>query len=347
MTKRKQNNSLFVHLQSVLNAVLPLEYAIRAAFLANPRELGQLSDIGKKIRQCWIDQGWDEIEIDKEFIIDFSWDAIQLGYPLVRRHGRYYPRELYFRIQNGMNCIYEKFSSDVAASLIPATNYFRICDLLGGNDIFRLLNSTAQCLKESRNYDEKDAIDLEKFLLGVRLPIYIHPGCRFVAFDRTHSGRAGKFFAFALDLEVEFSPSSLKRQIREFIYQYAVGRNTVCGIENSNDSSDDLINEFLWDDLLGRIDKHSLTRLDGFISPLSGLYCWDLVLQYRVEGRRNAVDEAISETQRIYPRNVRAVTDDAIRKNYNTARTAIERVSFDVERKSKTKNGREVMLKHF
>ncbi|MCL4671252.1 hypothetical protein [Burkholderia pseudomallei] len=120
----------------------------------------------------------------------------------------------------------------------------------------------------------------------------------------------------------------LERQIREFLYQFAVRRESLRPSNVVDRISHELIDEFLRDELLGRINKHNVQRRDGFTSLLSGLYCWDVVQRYRQEGKKSAVDEAIVSTLEIYPKNAREVGEDAIRKNYNTARVAIDKVSF-------------------
>src|ERR1700757_3650126 len=70
---------------------------------------------------------------------------------------------------------------------------------------------------------------------------------------------------------------------------------------------------FLRDELLGSVDKHETKRLDGFISPLVGLHCWDLVQKLRRENAKSPVDSAMVATQAIYPKNIRAVGESAIR----------------------------------
>ncbi|GJG99147.1 hypothetical protein [Paraburkholderia terrae] len=330
MTKRTLDNTLYIHLKSVINQALPLEYAIRAARQAYPHEMAQLSKIDQKIRQYWIDLGASEAEIDAESLMDFAWDVIQVGFPLTHRHGRRYPdREFLDLIHRGLATVRGLFGAEVAQIRTPPTRYFRICDLLNGNDVLRLLNATARILEDSEDYKAADEIELEKFALGIREPIHIHPGMQYVVDDRHEDGRTVERFGIVLDTEMEFSMQDLERQIREFLYQFAARRESLRPPHVVDHISNELIDEFLRDELLGRINKHNVQRRDGFTSLLSGLYCWDLVQQYRQEGKKSAVDEAIVSTLAIYPKNAREVGEDAIRKNYNTARVAIDKVSFD------------------
>ncbi len=332
MTERKLDNTLYMQLMSVVNQALPLEYAIRAARQANPCELSQLSGISQRIKQYWIALGASEQEIESESLVDFSWDVIQVGFPLTRRHGRRYPdREFLDLIHRGLAGVRDMFGVEVARLSIPATGYFRICDLLHGNDVLGLLNVVARCLRDAKNYELADEIELSKFVLGVREPIHLRPGRDYVVCQRKEGERTVERFGIVLDTEMEFSMPDLKRQIREFLYQFAVRRESLRRSHIVDCTSHELIDEFLRDELFGRIDKFKVKRLDGFISPLSGLYCWDLVQRYRKEGIKAAVDEAVCDTLAIYPKSVRNVGDDAIRKNYNTVRTAINKVSFGAE----------------
>jgi len=329
MTEPKLDNTLYIHLRSVINQALPLEYAIRAARQANPRELAQLSEIDHRIRKYWITLGASEAEVDAESLMDFAWDVIQVGFPLTRRHGRRYSdHEFLDLINRGLANVRETFGAEVRQLSIPATRYFRICDLLNGNDVLGLLDATARCLGDSKDYEAADDIELKKFVLGIREPIHLHPGLQYVVTDRRDGERAIESFGIVLDTEMEFSMPELKRQIREFLYQFAVRRESLRPVHTVDRISHELIDEFLRDELLGRIDNHKVKRLDGFISPLTGLYCWDLVQRYRHEEKKSPVDAAIVDTQAIYPKNVREVSEDAIRKNYNTARLAINKVSF-------------------
>jgi len=327
MTKRTLENTLYIHFQSVINSALPLEYAIRAARQTNLRELKQLSEIEQGIRQYWIELGASNDEIEAEFLVDFAWDVIQVGFPLTRRHGRrYLDQEFLDLINCGLARVREVFGDKVNRLSIPATKYFRICDLLHGNDVLKLLNGVARCLIDARDYDVADDVELKKFMLGIREPIHLHPGLDYVVSERREGERTVERFGIVLDTELEFSMADLIRQVREFLYQFAIRRKSLRPSHLGDRISEELIGEFLRDAMLGQIDKHKVTRLDGFISPLSGLYCWDLVQQNRQGGIKSAVDDAIDETQAIYPKNIRQVGNDTIRKNYNTARVPINKV---------------------
>lgn len=328
MTRRKIDNALYGHLLKALNSALPLEYAIRAAHKTSSKELAQLSEMEKEIGQYWIALGADEVLIEEECLVDFAWDVIQVGLPLTRRHGRLYPRETIELINRGLARVGDVFGKEVGRLSIPATKFFRICDLLHGNDVRRLLDAVALALSEAKIYEAHNSIEFSKFVKGIREPIPLHPGLDYVATERYEGERAIERFGIVLDTEMEFSMSDLKRQIREFLYQFSVKRKRRWSEAFVDRTSQELSNEFLWDEWLGKTDKRKVNRLDGFIGPLSGLYCWDLVKKGRDEGKKSCVDDAIQETLAIYPAKVRKVGEDAIRKNYNSTRVAIDKVSF-------------------
>ncbi|QBY54467.1 hypothetical protein [Cupriavidus oxalaticus] len=326
MTQRKVDNSLYTHLKSVINQALPLEYAIRAARETNLHELEQLSEIDLRIRQHWIALGASEAEIDAESLMDVAWDMIQIGFPLMRRHGRLYPtREFDELIGRGMHDMQKIFRADARQFIIPASRYFRVCDLLRGNDILGLLKTVASCLRDARSIDAPSEIELERFVRGIREPIHLHPGIDYVLRARRKGERTVTCFGIDLDPEIEFSIPDLKRQIREFLYQYAAFRQS--GRPRDRNASE-LLNELLDDEMFGRAANHQVSRLDGYMSILSGLYCWDLVQRYRQEGRKSFLGDAIAHTQEIYPKSSREVDDQAIRKNYYTVREAIKKVPF-------------------
>ncbi|WP_153488693.1 hypothetical protein [Burkholderia cepacia] len=314
-----------------MNEVLPLEYAIRAAHQTYPEQMLALSTIDEQIRKFWVELGASEAEIDAELLMDFAWDTIQIGIPLSRRHGRDYSDDKFLdRMNHGLVSIRKQFRADVAQLSFPATQYFRICDLLNGNDVLTLLHGVAQGLEDADGYLATDEVDLKKFIRGIREPIHLHPGMQYVATRRNEGEKNIERFGIVLDTWIDFSMPELERQIREFLYQFAIRRELLRPTFTQDRLSKDLIGEFLKDELLGRINKHSVQRHDGFTSLLSGLYCWDLAQKYRKERKKAALESAIVDTLASYPEMAPKVGEDTIKKNYNTARLAINNVTFGV-----------------
>jgi hypothetical protein len=335
MTKRKRDNSLFLHLKSVFNKMLPLEYAIRASTEINPTIFNPLLEIDRKIRQYWIALGFNEKEIDIECLMDFAWDTIQIGFPLSRRHGRIYQdRKFISLINQGLANIHENFGIQISELGIPAARYFRACDLINGNDLLPMLNTVIECLNETRAYEATDDIEFTKFVRSIREPIHIHPGIQFVAGEFPNSREPISGFGLLIDTESDLSTKEIKQQIREFLYQFALRKRSSFPSGAPDDTSESLINEFLNEEIFGLTDTQQVVRLDAFISILTGLYCWDLVQMYKLEKRKSAINDAITEVLKIYPNGngVHRVSFDTIRKNYYSIKKEIKKMGITISK---------------
>ncbi|MDD2976608.1 hypothetical protein [Aquabacterium sp.] len=343
MTKPKLNNLLYLHLASNVTQALPLEYAIRAARMDNPLELAQLADLHVRIRQYWQDLGATDVEIDVQDLMDYAWDTIQVGFPMSRRHGRVYTNRNLFKLINlGLANVRAQFEQEVDALRIPATRYFRICDLLQGNDIDRMMVSVAQCLRDAKSVESRgDEVELNKFVLNIRMPIHLHPGMHYVARDKHDGAASAESFGILLDTDANFSMPDLVRQIREFLYQYAVRRESLRPTLDHDPITDELIHAFLRDALLGKIPQQKAARLDGLIGPLAGLRCWDLARLNEEKGTSDAVLTAQLDVLKDYPELMVPVGEETMRKNYRLATKAIREVPF-----SKAQNVRTGPLKN-
>ena len=72
MSKPKIDNTLYYHTKSLLNGILPLEYAIRA-FRENDHSSYQyLSEKNEIIKKIWLDAGFTEEEIKWEKLLDLD-----------------------------------------------------------------------------------------------------------------------------------------------------------------------------------------------------------------------------------------------------------------------------------
>lgn len=359
MTKPKLNNSLYDHLLSAVNQALPLEYAIRAAEQDNPVEMAKLKEINHLIRELWHSLGLTDDEIEWEKLLDLTWDTIQVGFPMTRRHDRVYLERNHLRlIEHGISLAQSNFSEDIESLKIPASQYFRICDLISGNNILGMMRTVANCLANSRvverNIDllrkmtlmadnkvppeleniknsgsELDHVAIEKYLLGIRTPIHIHPAMSYVAKYR-HKGNAQiEQFGFVLDTDTDISMPEIHKQIREFLYQFAIRKMAFTGNNAINDTSKEIIQAFLMDELLGKISPNKISRMDGLIGPLAGLYCWDLARHYERGQCKSSVETALDQATEDYPKGVRSVDLEAMRKNYRLATNAIRNVPFE------------------
>ncbi len=170
MTKPTLTNSLYEHLESTVNQALPLEYAIRAMRKDNPKELAQLEEIDARIRNHWRSLGASDLEIDEELLMDFAWDSIQVGFPMSRLHDRVYRDRTFVKlISQGIASARVEFEKEVDTLQIPATKYFRICDLLNGNDILGMMQSLAACLTDAKEVEHRlELIAIERKLKALK-----------------------------------------------------------------------------------------------------------------------------------------------------------------------------------
>jgi hypothetical protein len=313
MTQRKISNSLYDFVKGSISNVLPLEYAIRASEASSPAITEQLRQIDLQIKQTWKALGASELEIDSEQLMDFAWDVLQIGFPLVRRHTKLYDPVLLRIIKQGLNEIKTSFQESFTSLELPASRFFRICDLLNGNDIGKLMTEVSRALTHAQTFIDSDEIDLCYFeCVRAREPIYLCPGVKYVQ-GNFESGKEN--FGLLIDLNEHISVEEFHRQIHEFTYQYALLRASTRAEHDTLSRS--LIQSFLERDVQGKHSEYRIERLDGFASQLSGLYCWDIAKRHGMK-----LDGAISETVKVYPK---PIGEDAIRKNYRAAKTAIEK----------------------
>ena len=316
MTKPKVENDLYDYIQGVISNVLPLEYAIRAAESINPEGMLELKRINSQIRSCLNGENFSDEFIDREKLMDFAWDELQVGFRMTRRDTWIYPNDVRERIDEGIASVKDAVKLDLDELNNPATRFFRICDLLNGNDVRTLLDNTAKCIQHSMKYEKRQSILISKFPRGIREPIYLHPSVRFTNYQE-ETGRYN--FGMLLDLEGDISAEDLMRQVHEFLYQYACLRNGYPFVPDGGKLSDKLIHSFLIKDFYAKDSDDKIKRLDGFASTLSGLYCWDC-------RHRNSMllKDAIEETLENYPLEFFAVEFETIKKNYTLTNSKIE-----------------------
>lgn len=344
MSEKRVDNTLYRHVVSTINRTLFLEYAIRAAKERFPEQMQRLSEMDLEIRKTWIKLGLSEEEIDAEDFMEFAWDFVQVGTTLTHAHGRILHPALKEIFDRGLPEIFEKFRPTVEELLIAPAKHYRICDLLKGNNILSLLKDVSQALRDANSYEMGDDIFVSKFIKNVREPIFLHPAFHHEPIKYDSEDGAGRIGGLALivDFNIPFSELDLKRQFREFQYQYAAQR-AIYGNGGMHDLvSRNLINGALYEDFYGFDGEDPIIRHDGFINVLSGLYCYDRFhdiqsTRQNAKSRRDdatdsPLEEAIKETLSLYPErgvDKSNVNLRGIRKNYETARKRIKEYSFD------------------
>jgi hypothetical protein len=344
MSKKRIDNTLYRHVMSTVNRVLFLEYAIRAAYDRYPAEMQKLRDLDLEIRRSWIEFGLKENEIDLEDFMDFAWDFIQVGHLMTHVHGRTLHPELKRILDVGLPQIRDRFAAAYQALQIVPTLYYRVCDLLRGNDILRLMKSVSQALRDATSYEMEDDIFISKFIRHTREPIFLHPGFSYQpAYGNTEADSDNVTgFALIVDFNAQFNELDMKRQFREFQYQYATLR-TVYGKNGLHDPvSHNLVNGAAYEDFYGFDGEDSIVRHDGFMSVLSGIYCYDRYHELQSaeskarvksssDNEDSPLDRAVKETEDFYPKggvDRIQVKEDAIRKNYNTFRKKLKKFEF-------------------
>jgi hypothetical protein len=316
MSQPKLENSLYVRLQGAISNALPLEYAIRASESLSPEGMQRLHDTNQQIKEFWLSRGASDEEIHHHELTDAAWDTLQVGFPLARWNGRIFHPDISQLILEGLSDIRRHVTWEDFKRTVPATHYFRVCDLLNGNDIrHRLMASAVRCLQEARKYEKHDQIELEKFLLPVREPVHLHPGVRYLASDDFFDG---KNLGILLDLKADFSELGLAQQLQGFLYYYALRREALEPRFGQSSVVTNLIENLLNSELHAEHSSNRVGRMDGYASVLSGLYCWDK----RHREKLKLVD-AIKVTLKDYPPQLREVSDQAIRKNYRSAAAEI------------------------
>lgn len=313
MSKATIKNMLYTHLHGEISRARQLEYAIRATQRGSPDDLLRLTEIDSQIRQRWVDIGLTKDEVNRESVMDLTWDMVQVGDFLSRQHSRKYPPELLRDIQKGLEEIPPDFQDEVRCMQVPASRIFRICDLLNGNNIGKLLGRVASALEDARQYSSSDEIELSKFVLGIRDPIPIHPAFRYVDCHEQLDEHTVERFGFALDTRMPISVPEIMRQMHEYLYQYAM-RKQALGFKD--EETDGLIQHCLEAELKGDHGEAPALRADGFLRFLSGLYCWDRVQLHVGDGYAHPLSGAITDTLDIYPGDPdNVVTPEAIKDN--------------------------------
>lgn len=258
--------------------------------------------------------------------MEFAWDVLQIGLPMARRHGRLFHPELARVIDSGLAVVRDRFGARLREVHLPSTKFFRICDLLNGNDIPSVILGVDDGLQRAGRYTEKDDVPLEHFRLNIREPIHLHPGFRFGVGQS--DGRL--MFGLEIDLTGHMDVGAWRRQLgevqkqlNEFQYQFAVTRESILGPLTVDSFKRALIQDFLSLEHRGVQSEYSVRVWTGFRSVLTGLHCWDL---YKREGLK--LDDAVDRTLDFYPQREaadQATGEENMRANYKSAVRRIAR----------------------
>lgn len=311
VAKPKREDPLYLLIKRSVRNALDLEYAIRASELVSGDQMTQLRQLEGKLTQHLINLGASREEVEKECLLDFAWDALQVGYFMTRRHTRVFRHDIVQVLNKSASLVREEFSGDLFLLDIPAASYYRICDLLAGNNIPRLIERVKEGMKASSRLSKEDNVPLSEFVTNVREPIHLHPSFRY----GMRQGDSFVAFAFEVDLCGEFDMPAWRRQLNEFQYQYALYR--ALSTESHDANTRALIQDFLEREQAGEQSQFDVPGLDSLMPLLTGLYCWD---RYKRDGctLTSTFDQAIG----LYPVGVANM-----KLNYRKAAKRIEEMA--------------------
>lgn len=307
MTSPQREDALYSYIKRNVRNALDLEYAIRASELISKAEMLDLKRLQIAIEAFWIKCGASEQEIRQEGLTDFAWDTLQVGFPLSRRHGRIFNPELLDVINLGLSSVRKEFAAELKLLTLPAANFYRICDLLAGNNINEAISMVREGLSRAGKYTKKDEIPLKEFRIAMREPIHLDPSFKY----RLLSEGTKTMFVCQIDLSGEFDLFQWKRQLNEFQYQYASYRASVISMHDS--VTHILTQDFLEGEQKGSQSEFTIPGQDSFTPLLTGLYCWDL---RRRQGQ--SLTNALNETSCLYSLSV-----DSANRSYSIAEKRI------------------------
>ncbi len=320
MSKPKIDNTLYYHTKSLLNGILPLEYAIRA-FRENDHSSYQyLSEKNEIIKKIWLDAGFTEEEIKWEKLLDLSWDLIQVGVPLFRMHGRIHQDLSFLKlIEETSHKVYAECKDFLKDKSIPLIKRYRIIDLLLGNDIEKLTLKVIEKRPNLDRYEKQDDIPIEKFVFGkFREAIVLYPGAKFMQLD-PYEEVGVKIPGYALFLDINMKEDDIENAINEFKYQYAKYREAK-KYPKYDSVANKMLSNFLHNDLVDNSLNQEVTRIDGLLSGLLGLYCYDKSIKNKELLIVNYLQNAIEEITKLYPRS----NEESIKKYYKNVRNKIK-----------------------
>lgn len=317
MARLKIDNGLYFHVRSMLNAILPLEYTIRAFRSEFSQQFLELKSINDEIYQFWIRQGFSDEQIKHELLMDYAWDSIQFRWPMVRNHGRVFlSSEVPEKIRVSLIKIEKEFSHKVINGNYPFVDRFRIVDLMNGNDIGYLLSKIISIRKAMVGYAKKDDIPMREFAFKIRYPILFYPN----SFYMTGKSNKGDFIGICLDMRMSYD--DVKGSINEFIYQYAKMRDQY---NNNDTSASKLINDFLSDNMFNAPKEDSeVIRIDSLLTGVSGLLCFDEAEKIKIGGSRSYRKDAVNVVINYYPELEREQRIALIEKNYKDIQKKIK-----------------------
>jgi hypothetical protein len=295
MTKKTTESQPFFHLLSELNAALPLEYAIRAARQMAPKEFQRLVEIDQRMRAVWREEGYVDELIQHDNLLDNCWDLLQFHYPEDRAPNRVYTRENRDHVWRVRGIIIRQFEPEVGPIDLPFADHFRVCDLLNGNDIPKLIREIFK-KKDGICAPTEGYIPLSTFVLSVRRPIPRHRGSVQKVHLKTEDGSSATHIGLMLDPYM--SLKDIDGALHEFLYHYAIFRRDFRPLHCEDSVTNELI--MRWGLPTAPPATAELTQANELHTALNGLYCWDRQQHYAQLQSRGSISLAKGDVQALY-----------------------------------------------
>ncbi|MDR6379656.1 hypothetical protein [Paraburkholderia caribensis] len=324
MTRPKHSNQPFHHVLEALNAALPLEYAIRAARELLPKQFDRLKDIDKQMCVAWAREGYSEELIRADGLIDGCWDMMQLGYIEDRVPNRCYMQDTLEHLLPARRRILEEFSPQIGAICLPFSDRYRICDMLNGNDIARLIKEIRRKKSAIGNAPSKGDIPFSTFVLSIREPIPRYRGSVQQVHLAADNGSSQTHIGVMLSPDMDLT--DINGALKEFLYHYAMFRKA----SKPTGSFDPVVEDLLkrWGLPSAPPADAEVTQLNELHTALNGLHCWDRVIFHTGHKVRGPVTKAIEDVVALYPASDQ-VTAEAVSGHYQRVKKRIEKLIDD------------------
>lgn len=313
----KYKGQLYQHTVQTLNAVLRLEYAIRATKSFTPKFYNQLIEINKEITNYWYEKGYKNEEIKYDHLLDYSWDFLQASYTGgITSPNTIITEELFEDFQESWIDLEKLFKSRVndlnsTKKLLP-----RYADLANGNDLVELLEHYLKVRKYIDKYEgSEEENNAACYIADCRKPRYITPHTK--VGTSLDNGKPAIFNMLQLNSPI----GSLKSAMLEFLHVYMLLERQTMGQEDkkaipSHPEKDTLIDEAssLYNLILQEEFKENsytlIKRHDSFLGAMIGLIAWDIKQSTTIEEMIEIIKKKLNDVDKNFDEIIRKTLPD-------------------------------------
>lgn len=296
MTNPHIDTFQYRHFLSELNKSFPLELTIRAAKLAFPGKLEELSRIDANIRAAWQSRGFTEEEVVHNGLAELCWDLTQLGWSERRSPFEVWRRDVLRMIHDGIRPICEMYLSQMQLGDYPFAKRHRYADLVSGMKVEKVLREYLKKFSKLRTEPLGDSVPLSNFILSFRAPVPVVPGAlQQISYDGPQrSEYLGVMLRYDMPLE------DVRAALLDFQYHYAEFRI------KQHKLSDETANRLLdpWGIPLMPTKDDLINQAHQVHPKLAGLYAYDRFVAYGGGGTRGARARALEKMIGLHPDSV-------------------------------------------